>query len=63
MNKKEFIEANRHLVVKEKGRWGTWHYALRDRKGDYQKIGQITSDTEDGVLEILYNRLCNTLHK
>ena len=61
MNKNEFIEANRHLVVKEKGRWGTWHYALKTRKSDYQKVGQITSDTEDGVLEQLYDRLCNAL--
>lgn len=57
MTKAEFVKQNADLVVKEKGRWGTIHYALRTRIGDYQKVGQITSDSPEGVLEQLYDKL------
>ncbi len=57
MTKAEFIEQNADLVVKEKGRFGIIYYGLKTRIGDYQKVWQITSDSPEGVLEQLYDRL------
>ena len=56
MTREEFIGKNAGLVVKERGRWGTIHYALKTRKADYQKAGQIVGDTVEGTLGKLYDR-------
>ncbi len=57
ITKADFIEQNADLVVKEKGRWGTIHFALKTRTRDYQRVGEITSDSAKGVLEQFYDKL------
>ena len=59
MTREEFISANPDLVSQVKGRWGILHYELKTRTGDYQKVGQIISDSVQGVLEQTHSRLIN----
>ena len=57
ITKTEFVERNQDLVIKEKGRFGTTHFALKTRKHDYQLAGQVIGGTQNEVLEKLYDRL------
>ncbi len=60
LSEEQFIKENmgKGIVKKEKGRWGTTHYYIDTPelkpKGDYQRAGNKTFDSEEDALKFLY---------
>lgn len=53
----DFVKKNPGIVVKKRGRWGTYHYQIKSYVGNYQDASALSADTEREVYRKIFDLL------